>query len=566
MGAVPAMAAKNVDVNINGIHGDLRTNVQALLSIIQDYPKKQPPPDVVRMLYNRAPAEIKTALQPYGYYQPKIKSSLKRNDGGWLATFNIHHGPPTRISAVDIRVTGPGKHSQAVQNVLKQQPFKVGQRLVQTGYDSFKSSLLEAAHSDGYLDAQYKRHEIAVHPEHRQAQIHLVLTTGQQYYFGPIRIQQNFLAPSFVQKYVDIKPGQVFQSNKLLNLRLKLRNSSYFNQINVQAEKGKAVNHRIPVLIKASPSPGHRYLFSVGYGTDTGPRAHVGLLFRHLNRYGHTFRADLQVSLIQQALTAQYKIPIGDITSEYLDFSATGQQLDIADYKDTELRVGSSLNQNAWGGRRRIALDYAWDKFSFGSEPHRISRLLMPSLQYQRKRANNLLFPRKGYSITVDIRGAGKPALSSASFVRGDLDARTVYPLDAKSRFLFHAELGAVGTNEFRALPPTQRFFTGGARTLRGFGYQYVGSIDSHGQVIGGKYLSLASAEVDRLVWGNFGLAAFYDAGTASTDSPFSDIRTDVGLGIRYKTPVGMVRLDFGHPLRGSSRLAHIQLSIGPDL
>ncbi|HET8551113.1 MAG TPA: autotransporter assembly complex family protein [Gammaproteobacteria bacterium] len=559
-----ARAAEGVNVTITGLNDRLTDNVQALLSLMKDYQHKQPPDAAVRRLYARAPDEIRTALQPFGYYDPIIQSSLTKTGDKWQATFHVDPGPPTIVRKLTLRLIGPGKRNKDVQQALSTSKLAVDQRLIQPQYEDLKKALLNAAQSAGYLDANYVVHKIVVRPAKRSADIDLVFATGPRYYFGPIKIRQDILAPDFVQRFNPIKPGDVFSTDRLLQLELDLRDSEYFSRVTADVRKKDAVNHRISVILHASPSPWARYMASVGYGTDTGPRIGVGVLFRHLNRQGHQFSANGRLSAIKSTLSAQYKIPIGDVRTEFLATNATAENIDINDAHTRRQDLGVELDQNWFGGRRRLYIDYDHEHFYFGKEPHHTTTLLIPGITWTRKVADNPLFPRHGYRLSLDAHGAAGPLLSDTSYLSLDANVRLAYPLGQSTRLLLYGELGAIKATDFRVLPPDQRFFTGGARTVRGYGYEELGPRDAAGNIVGGRYLAVGSVEIDHLFIGNFGGAVFVDAGNAANHF-LPELRRDVGIGFRYRTPIGMVRLDVARTLNDpTGNHWHLQLSIGP--
>jgi translocation and assembly module TamA len=148
--------------------------------------------------------------------------------------------------------------------------------------------------------------------------------------------------------------------------------------------------------------------------------------------------------------------------------------------------------------------------------------------------------------------------------VRLDADARWVYAIAENARVLLHGEFGAMDTSSFDTLPPSQRFFTGGDRSVRGYGYQEIGTRNADGAVVGGEYLLLGSAELEYLFYKNYGAALFIDAGDAFRDSP--ELKTGAGIGFRWRSPIGMVRLDVAHPFDDPDDDFRIHISIGPDL
>ena len=140
------------------------------------------------------------------------------------------------------------------------------------------------------------------------------------------------------------------------------------------------------------------------------------------------------------------------------------------------------------------------------------------------------LFTRKGYSwYRGSARRLGKLG-SSTSFLRLHVTGNVVVPLAERVRFLFRSEYGAIDVDELSRLPPSQRFFAGGDRSVRGYRYEKLGPTDTTGAVVGGRYLVTANAEVDYLFFRNYGAAVFYDAGNAANE-PWPDVKRSVGIG-----------------------------------
>ncbi|MDQ4146823.1 MAG: autotransporter assembly complex protein TamA [Pseudomonadota bacterium] len=559
-------AITGVDVDIIGVEGELADNARAFLSIAAEDEEEKGKVSAreVRRLYLQAPSEIRQALQPFGYYSPRIQSSLKRTDGGWLARFRIAPGPPTIVRQTKIKVKGPGAEEPAVRAALASIEVKKGARLEQSQYEAAKKALYDAAYGAGYLDAHYRRSELLVYPEQRRAEIYLILETGEQYYFGPVTIEQNILNPEFVQRFVQFQPGEPFDTDALLNLQLALNDSGYFDRVELHVDKDKAVDHRVPVTVITEPSKPQRYSIGLGYGTDTGPRLTLGVELRRINRIGHRFRADLQLSTIRNTLSAQYLIPIKDVAVDNIAFAGTLQQEDIGGANTQQFISGASRNEGWLGFRRSLYFNYQREWFDFGRGQSGQADLLYPGITLTREQADNPLFVRRGYSILIDTHGGGEYLLSETTFLRSDVQYRAVFPLTKQSRFLVHAEGGVVLANNFFDLPPSQRFYTGGDRTVRGYGYQDIGPQNVFGEVIGGRYLLDGGVETDYFIYGNFGAAAFFDAGDAFNGTP--DLRRGAGVGLRYRLPIGIIRLDFARPLDDPHDSFRIHLSIGPDL
>lgn len=565
-----AAADVRLRVELAGVRDALRNNVEAHLGILaasrgNGSNGSALTEKAIRRLHKAAPDEIAAALKPYGYYSPVIDSDLQREDTVWRARYTVDPGVATRLREVTIGIEGEGSDQPELRRRIDGARIASGDQLSHQAYEDLKGALRNDAYALGYLDSKYRQSRIAVFPEQQVADLSLVLDTGPRFYFGGIRVEQGILSQAFIDKFVPIDPGDPFELRRLTNLQLALTDSPYFSQAEVAIQRDQAEDQRIPVQIVASPSRSQRYETSLGYGTDTGPRGGAGVLWRRINRHGHQFRTDVRLSAIQSTLASQYKIPIGDVASEYLDFTADAAKRSINDVDATSYTVGSSLNQNRWGGRRRTSLALRHEVWGFGNKPNESATLLAPGLEYSRIVADDPLFTRSGYSIKANLTGAMEEVLSDTSFLQGKVSGRYITSLGERGRLLVRGEYGATATDEFNRLPPSQRFYNGGAQAVRGYGFEELSPRDDERNLIGGRYLGTASVEVDYLVYGNFGLALFADAGNASNNADI-DWKSAVGLGLRYKSPVGMFRLDLAHPFDDPDSSFAFHISFGPDL
>ena len=595
---VKALWAGNaqVDLVIRGIPDELESNVLATLSLAE-YARRAKTLNVpgapgmnltlpgmtqraeksldrqqLERLVRRAPDEIREALKPFGYYDPQVKTAIEsEKDGVFRVKLHITPGPPIIIYHAKIELSGQGRDAAALGKVVASAGFKQGERLVQPYYENFKDRLRQAALQLGFLDNRFSENRIELDPLQRRAAILLNFDTGPQYFFGEITIKQDILRPKFLDRYITIHPGEHFSREKLLNLQLNLSQSGYFNQVTVQAERDKAVDYRVPIVINTQPSKPQRYSIGLGYGTDTGPRTTLSAEFRRLNKRGHKLRFDAQaskinqtLSKINQTLSAEYQIPLQQATTDSLAFTASFKREEISDVITNQYLLGASLNEAWHGFQRRLYLNIQHDTYDLG-EGSESSLLLYPGVSLTRTRADARPFVRKGYSVHADLHGGTDKLLSDTDFVRTELNAAWVQPLTQRTRFLARGGLGVLSVDKFNKMPLSQRFYAGGARSVRGYRYQSISPINA-GNHTGGKYLGFASVEADWLMAGDFGAAVFFDTGDAVRDLSEFSARRSVGVGFRWRTPIGMVRIDLARPLNYTGRNWRVEISIGPDL
>ncbi len=558
--AAPACATE-VSVHVLGVGGKLKDNVLASLSIAnyKDYGSR--PGATIRRLNTEAPEEIRHALEPFGYFSPRIESQLTHQGANWTATYRIDPGKPVQLRRVSIRVTGPGAKAPTFESIERHPLLKPGEAFEQADYSQTKHLLQLAAAEHGYLDAHFTVHRIEVHPAAYRADATLVFATGPRYRFGAVTIEQDILDPNFVHRYVKVKPGEPYDASQLSNLQSTLSASGYFSTVIIKPEKQEAKDLRVPIEVSTTPAKRNRFTFGLGYGTDTGPRFSFGWDLRRVNSAGHRFRFNTRISRIETQAVARYIVPLANPATDRMVYSAT---LNQQDYGDT---VGHLFGLDA----QRITMFDGWQQSLFldanrytsdiGSQSF-ATRVFMPGVRYSRIVAHPPSEPRSGYSINATFSGAAHALGSDTTFLRADISARFIFPF-GPGRLLLHGEVGAVATSNFNDVPVALRFYTGGSASLRGYAYQSIGPRNTQGLVVGGRYLKVASVEYDFPIAGPWGIAGFFDAGNAS-NSFNAQFEKDFGIGLRYQTPVGAVRLDFGHPI-GHPELSpiRINLSIG---
>jgi len=177
------------------------------------------------------------------------------------------------------------------------------------------------------------------------------------------------------------------------------------------------------------------------------------------------------------------------------------------------------------------------------------------------------LFPRRGVSGSATLRGGVEGAGSDTSFVQANMVLRWYVPIGDSDRLILRGEGGTTWTSDLVAMPPSLRFFAGGDRSIRGYAYREVGprtpAPDKY--ALGAKNLVIGSAEYEHYFKGGpWGAAVFVDTGSAFDNT--IDLHTGVGFGVRWKSPVGPVRVDIAHGLNDPDSQFQLYLNIGADL
>lgn len=556
-------AAATAEVSIEGLEDELLANVRARLGIRNASRGGDQPRYMLERLHDRAPADILGALQPFGYYNPIIESELESlDDGNLRATYRIDPGPRTHIKKLRVGFKGAGAQDRQLRRELAKLDMHEGQPLRHERYGRAKERLSRAAFDLGYFDTTYESAEIRVTPSTNSAAIALVLDTGPRYKIGAVRIEQDTLDDDVLRRYVPLHEGEPFAPDKLLDTQFALMDLGYFSRVDVEPVREDAEGDRMPIRIAPAYLPSQRYSAGIGYGTDTGARLSLKSELRRINRRGHWIDSDIRLAERRSNVGTSYNIPMGDVPGERLSFAATYDDEDYEDGNSERYGIGVSLSRQPGSWRRRTYLKYSTERFNVG-DLRRTTDLLIPGVSFERSEADDAIYPRNGWRIFFDVHGAAEQVLSSTSFTQTRIATNGIIPLWNKARLLGRFEYGASFVDRFERLPLSERFYAGGDQSVRGYAYQSLGEHDEDGNVIGGRYMTAMSAEAEYLFRGNLGAAAFMDAGGAANNS-FPELSRGVGLGLRYRSPIGSLRLDLAHPLDGTRSVRlHIGIRVG---
>lgn len=569
------LAAIQIEINIEGVEGELLKNVQTALTLEKQKNHPHLSTNRIQRLHQQATEEIKNSLKPYGYYHVEVTSDLTSevidNNEIWRANYLIQLGKPLRITQLNLSVSGAGSADDNLQNIIDKFPLKQDDILSHPLYEQGKSQLRNFSQEYGYFDAEFTQHEIQIDDQHDTVHISLNFNTGKRYLFGDTVFKQELFNNDFLQRFLTFSAKEVYFSKKVLNLKNNLVNSNYFEEVGVDATPNES--GIVPVVVTLKPRKQNLYSGGIGYGTDTGVRGSVGWEKRYVNSYGHRFSSQLQLSQIGGTASAEYYIPTGIEIDDYLSIKAgyEDKMTDSNSYKTLVTGV-SKHHSRQWFGyslAETIGLEYRDEKFTIAdTEGH--STLLMPNVGWMYIKADDRIYTLHGQKIQLNLRGAIKNIISDTSFLQTQLTGIFIRKLYDKGRIIARGELGYTVTgdfikSDFNDLPSSIRFFAGGDRSVRGYDYQTLGPRDSSDSVIGGQHLVTGSIEYEHRILDKWGVAVFYDVGNAFNN--FSqELKHGVGVGVRWLSPVGLIRVDVATALSETDHPLRLHITIGPDL
>jgi len=558
---VPTARAELV---IEGIDGTLLDNARAFAGLADE--ACDAPVWRVRRGFRDLDQELTEALRALGYYSPSFEKSLElEREGCWLARATVDPGPRTRYRQVRIRIGGAAEDDEAfLAEAIEARP-REGEPLHHGAYARFKDRLRVAAAERGYVEAEFTTARIDVWPDQQAADVTLHFASGPRYRVGEITVEQDFLEPALVDAYLDLEEGVPYESALISDSYQAMLTSGYFRTVRIEPDLSVSPDHRIPVSVQLTPATRIEYTAGVGVSTDAGLRLRGGYENMRVNDRGHRLGAELLVSDVESFLTASYRRPIGDPTVEWLSYNAglRNEDTDTSESDSATLGVKrvSKLGSD-WLRTEGLEVGY-WD-YAVSTE-REDSILVLPSLAFSRARFDWDVNPRQGYSVGVESRGTHRAIGSTTSFLQFSGYFRFVYPVGSRGKLIAGTELGLTMKSELDELPPEFRFFAGGDASVRGYGYQTLGPRDEEGNVIGGTRLATVRLEYAHDLFGNFAGAVFADAGNAFDELDWSP-SIGAGIGLRWRSPVGPLRVYLAHPFDDPGRSVRLHITLGPDL
>jgi len=568
-----AATAPAIEVRIAGVDGRVRDNVAAFLSLQRYAQSPDLDQDRVDRLALRARQEAADALKPFGYYEPEVVVTVTPRETGWKAVVAIVPGDPVLLTAAEVSIVGPGRDEAFLTEVLDASKLPVGKPLSHADYDRVKGELQRVAASRGYLDSRWQRAELLIDVANHSAAAHLILDTGERYRFGATTIEQDFLDPEFVRRYLRYREGDWYDANLLLRTQFALDDSDYFSVVEVLPDERDRESRTVPVRISSQKNDRHRYKIGAGYATDTEFRLLLGWTNRQVNRRGHRLAAEGTLSKIEQTIDLSYTIPWKDPALQKLSFRVLAGEVENGDIttQGSSFRPNLTQVRGRWQRVLFVNADYTRDTLpgegTDPDEPINDERtfLVVPGISYALLPPGFVNLDAAGRGLYAELLGSASSLGSDSNFARLLVRDERRFDLGGPWHIILRGEVGTSAVGDFEELPANYRFFAGGDRSVRGYGYEELSPTDEEGNRIGGRHKLVGSVEFEYDLPKNLVAAAFVDAGNAF--DRFGDpLEYSVGVGIRYRLPFLLVGIDLAQSISETGRDPRLHMNFTPIL
>lgn len=455
----------------------------------------------LRSYQKQLPQLVSELLQPYGYFSSQTRSQIVQpNPEQQVLAIQVTAGEPLRISKLKLNVTGPGAANEHIQALGEKFPLETGDILRQDIYEQGKALLTEGLATNGFLNAQFVVHQIHVFLEDYHADITLQLETGPRYRFGSTAFSSDTGYPKrFLRRFLSYSEGEIFSHEKLGQTQLSLLNADLFKTVSVTPLRNKAENQQVPIMIELAPSARQQWRPGIGYGTDTGARASLRYRVLNLFQRGHELHGDLLLAQLKQSLVTSYLIPDQDRLDSQTQLRVGFEREDSDSYLSRELfsevEYQRAFSQRLFGALfLRLTQEYS----EIGQDQTR-SQMLLPGIRIQWRSTDSRLVRQTGLFASFELKGAEKSLFSDTSLLQLKAHASVRHSLQSNLFMLVRLKGGTTWHNDpLRSLPASLRFFAGGDRSVRGYGYQSLGPKNADGEVVGGKHQLIGNLELEK--------------------------------------------------------------------
>jgi translocation and assembly module TamA len=506
-------------------------------------------PEQLRRLADEAARDARAVAAAEGYFSAQARVDIDETETPWRVTVQIVPGERTRVVEVDLQVTGPAatdpEARERIADLRKAWALTRDRPFRQEDWDLAKQGVVGRLSGWRYAAARIAESEARIDAAARTAHLRVVLDSGPAYRFGPLVVSgtQRY-TPALVENMSPVRAGEDYDREQLVVYRRRLVETGYFASVLADIDERSADPAAAPLRVAVIEAPAKQFEAGVSYNTDVGARLQLRYSDHDLRASDWRLRSSLSLDDQIQELQLDLDSPPKN-EGRFNNWFARAKRQDIQNELVRTFSLGVAHNFGTDVAPSAAILSWTLEEQQAGTDPMENRYAVYLGFRRTLRRTDAVIAPRAGYFAAVDLGGAPS-ALASQAFLRVAGEGSTFFPVGRNGDLSLRAQAGRVLADERTGIPTTFLFRTGGDQTVRGYAFESLG-VNEGNAVVGGRRLFVASAEYTHWLSGDFGVAAFVDAGNAWDSGERFRAAIGYGVGGRIRTPIGPARLDVAY-------------------
>ncbi len=524
----------------------------------------------LQRLLGAADAQARELLATRGHFSPRLDWQTESGPAQgprWAVRLQVDPGPVARIQAVRWTFLGhlqdSPQHADQREALQRQWSLPAGQAFTQDSWSQAKAEALRQLTSEHYPLGQWAHTEARVDPQQGSVVLELTLDSGPEVFLGPLRITgPERYSLEQAQRLANLPAGRPYRQTDLLEAQQRLVLSGFYDAVFVSLDT-EGPPEAMPVRIELKETLRQRWQLGIGVRSDTGAR----LTLEHTQHRvpGLDWRAvtRLSVDRVLQSASLDLLSP-PDASLWRRGLSAKAEHQTFTGYEVTSQRLRAGRNQ--LGERLDRSYYVQYDNAETVGDQADTRNAASAHYAWTLRNFDSLPFPSRGWGLGLEL-GAGVTLGSErVPYLRGLAKSLWLIPLGEQGqRLSLRGEAGAVGTRNADNIPSTQLFVAGGEHSVRGYAPGSIGVPSATGIATAGRYLLTGSAEWSapirvrqkRTDWDG---VLFVDAGAVGNTPSQWNKAVGVGVGARWRSPVGPLEIDLARALQTQRWRLHISI------
>ncbi|HSW72315.1 MAG TPA: autotransporter assembly complex family protein [Chlamydiales bacterium] len=548
------------EVHFHGLEDDPKTlkSVEAHSDIIQ---LKERPPASINGLRYRVLSDIPNMIQVLhseGYYDATITNSVENVEGTAEVMIFIHPGPRYLLESYEI-VNVDCKEKVLLEECSNITPSDLGVEIgkpisAQIILDA-EMILLKNLANCGYPLAETETRSVVANTARKTVEVKVCIDPGPLARFGPITLTGiRGVNDSYISNKFAWKEGDIYSEKLVDDTQRSLIDTDLFSSVLISHADEVDPNGELPMKVRISESKHRSINVGVSYATNDGAGLTFGWATRNFRNRGEKLGVELNVQRVYSTGLLTYMIPEFYRIDQSFLFQAGAERQHITVYL-ANIYSGKAIVERFFNPNNYFSVGVKFENIHIHeSIKNGAFSLLSIPIYYRYTTVENLLDPLSGIVISYKPVPYQGVAQHRDFFFKQELTTSFFAPLTVDKKIIlgFRLQLGSIIGTPFQNIPFTHVFLGGSEDNLRGYRFKTVSPLNANGDPVGGRGALYFTFEPRYRITKSLGVVTFFDAGTVTLKGyPRLDAHwfKSVGLGLRYFTIFGPLRVDVGFPL-----------------